>query len=160
MKYRGLTYNKKEDKYEYVYGMPSYGYETEEIAEIGTPYGDFYDIDPATLGEETEYRDRHGKKMYTGDITTLEVDGEVREFVVDKATVEREYNTLPGFEGKTVKVRLADVVIFRWISPDGVIHQLLPCVNEAGVSDAYFMEIVDTVHERAVRESEGKGKEQ
>lgn len=160
MKYRGLTYNKKEDKYEYVYGMPSYGYETEEIAEIGTPYGDFYDIDPATLGEETEYRDRHGKKMYTGDITTLEADGEVREFVVDKATVEREYNTMPGFEGKTVKVRLADVVIFRWIAPDGVIHQLLPCVNEAGVSDAYFMEIVDTVHERAVRESEGKGKEQ
>lgn len=160
MKYRGLRYIKDEDKYEWVYGMPSYGYDTEEIAEIGTPYGDFYDIDPATLGEETDYRDRNGKKIYTGDITTLEVDGEIREFVVDRATVDREYNTLPGFEGKTVKVRLSGVVVFRWIDSEGIIHQLLPCLNEAGVSDCHFMEIIDTVAERAVRESEGESKKQ
>lgn len=160
MKYRGLRYIKDEDKYEWVYGMPSYGYETEEIAEIGTPDGEFYEIDPATLGEETDYRDRHRKPIYTGDITTLEVDGEIREFIVDRATIDREYNTLPGFEGETVKVRLSGVVVFRWIDPDGIIHQLLPCLNEAGVSDCCFMEIIDTVAERAVRESEGKSKEQ
>ena len=105
MKYRGLTYDKSTDSYKWVYGLPSYGFETEEIAEIGTPQGDFYDIDPATLGEETDYRDRHGKSIYTGDITTLKVNGEVREFVVDRATVDREYNSLPGFKGETVKVR-------------------------------------------------------
>ena len=111
MKYRGLTFNRTTLSYGWVYGMPSYGYETEEIAEIGTPDGEFFEINPATLGEETDYRDRHGKPIYTGDITTLKVDGEVREFVVDRATVDREYNTLPGFEGKTVKVRLSGVVV-------------------------------------------------
>lgn len=161
MKYRGLTFNRTTLTYEWVYGMPSYGYETEEIAEIGTPDGEFYEINPATLGEETDYTDRKGRKIYTGDITTLKVDGEVREFVVDRATVDREYNTLPRFEGKTVKVRLSGVVVFRWIDPDGVIHQLLPCVDDTlGACDCHFMEIVDTVAERAVRESESKGKKQ
>lgn len=161
MKYRGLTFNRTTLTYEWVYGMPSYGYETEEIAEIGTPDGEFYEINPATLGEETDYTDRHGKTIYTGDITTLKVDGEVREFVVDRATVDREYNTLPGFEGKTVKVRLSGVVVFRWIDSEGIIHQLLPCVDDTlGACDCHFMEIIDTVAERAVRESESKGEKQ
>lgn len=158
MKYRGLTFNRTTLTYEWVYGMPSYGYETEEIAEIGTPDGEFFEINPATLGEETDYRDRHGKPIYTGDITTLKADGEVREFVVDRATVDKEYNTLPGFEGKTVKVRLSGVVVFRWIDSEGIIHQLLPCVDDTlGACDCHFMEIIDTVAERAVRESESKG---
>lgn len=161
MKYRGLTFNRTTLAYEWVYGMPSYGYETEEIAEIGTPDGEFYEINPATLGEETDYTDRHGKPIYTGDITTLKVDGKVREFVVDRATIDREYNTLPGFEGKTVKVRLSGVVVFRWIDSEGIIHQLLPCVDDTlGACDCHFMEIVDTVAERAVRESESEREKQ
>lgn len=160
MKYRGLTFDRKKKEYKWVFGMPSYGYDTEEIAEIGTPDGEFYNINPATLGEETEYTDKHGKRIYTGDITTLLVDGEVREFVVDRATVDREYNTLPGFEGETVKVRLAGVVVFRWIGPDGIIHQLLPCVDPMGVDDTLQMEIIGTVAERAVRESESESKKQ
>ncbi len=160
MKYRGLTFDREKMEYKWVYGMPSYGYNTEEIAEIGTPDGEFYDINPTTLGEETEYTDIHGKQMYTGDITTLLVDGEVREFVVDRATVDREYNTLPGFDGETVKVRLAGVVVFRWIDSKGIIHQLLPCVDEKGIADPYRMEIIGTVAERAVRGSESEGKKQ
>lgn len=108
MKYRGLTYNREKESYEWVYGLPSYGYATDEVAEIGTVYGDFKEIFPDTLGEQTPYRDKNGKEIYTGDIVALEVDGQIREFVVDKATVDREYNTLPNFEGDTVKVRLAD----------------------------------------------------
>ena len=100
MKYRGLTYNREKESYEWVYGMPSYGYETDEIAEIGTVYGDFREIFPDTLGEQTPYRDKNGKEIYTGDIVALEVGGQIREFVVDKATVDREYNTLQGFTGK------------------------------------------------------------
>ena len=162
MKFRGLTWDKKKENYKWVYGLPSYGFETEEIAEIGTPYGDFYDIDPTTLGKETEYRDRHGKPIYTGDITTLEVDGELREFEVVEITTEREYNTLPGMEseGGTVKVRLSGVIAFRWVSTEGEVYNLLPCVNEAGVADPIFMEIIDTAAERAVRESESESKEQ
>ena len=162
MKFRGLTWDKKKENYKWVYGLPSYGFETEEIAEIGTPYGDFYDIDPTTLGKETEYRDRHGKPIYTGDITTLEVDGELREFEVVEITTEREYNTLPGMEseGGPVKVRLSGVIAFRWVSPEGEVYDLLPCVNKAGVADPIFMEIIDTAAERAVRESESESKEQ
>ncbi len=160
MKYRGLTFDEKKRVHKWVYGLPAYGFETEEITEIGTPDGDFYDIDPATLGEETEYRDRRGKQMYTGDIAALEVDGDIREFVVDRATVDREYNTLPGFEGGTVKVRLAGVVVFRWTGPDGIMHQLLPCIDHTGADDTSQMEIIGTVAERAVHESESKGKKQ
>ena len=133
MKYRGLTFDREKMEYKWVFGMPSYGYDTEEIAEIGTPDGEFYNINPTTLGEETEYTDKHGKRMYTGDITILLVDGEVREFVV---------------------------VVFRWIDPDGIIHQLLPCVDPMGVDDTLQMEIIGTVAERAVRESESEGKKQ
>ena len=107
MKYRGLTYNREKESYEWVYGLPSYGYATDEVAEIGTVYGDFREIFPDTLGEQTPYRDKNGKEIYTGDIVALEVDGQIREFVVDKATVDREYNTLPSFEGDTVKVILS-----------------------------------------------------
>lgn len=160
MKYRALTWDTDKQAYKWVYGLPSYGFETEEIAEIGTPHGDFYDINPSTLGKQTEYRDRNGKPMYTGDITTLEVDGELRGFEVVEITTEREYNTLPGFEGKTVRVRLSGVIAFRWRTQEGEVFDLLPCVNEAGVADPFRMEIIDTVHERAVRESESKGEKQ
>lgn len=160
MKYRGLTFDREKMEYKWVFGMPSYGYDTEEIAEIGTPDGEFYEINPTTLGEDTGYKDWHGKPIYTGDITALMVDGEIREFVVDRATVDREYNTLPGFEGETVKVRLAGVVVFRWIGPDGIIHQLLPCVDPMGTDDTSQMEIVGTVAERAVRESGSESKKQ
>lgn len=90
----------------------------------------------------------------------MEVDGELREFEVVEITTDREYNTLPGFEGKTVKVRLSGVIAFRWVAPDGQVFDLLPCVNEAGVSDTFFMEVIDTVAERAVRESESESQKQ
>ena len=38
--------------------------------------------------------------------------------------------------------------------------KLLPCVNEAGVSDTASMEIIGTIAERGVQESESKGKKQ
>lgn len=160
MKYRGLMWDQEETGYKWVFGLPSYGFETEEIAEIGTPNGDFYNINPVTLGKETEYRDRHKKQIYTGDITALEVDGEIREFEVVEVTTDREYNTMPGFKGDTVKVRLSGVIAFRWTAPDGKIYDLLPCIDEAGKADPCRMEIIDTVAERAVRESESKSKKQ
>lgn len=75
-------------------------------------------------------------------------------------TTDREYNTLPGFEGETVKVRLSGVIAFRRHTPDGKAYDLLPCVNEAGVADPFRMEIVDTAAERAVRESESESQKQ
>lgn len=159
MKYRGLRWNVSQQAHEWVYGLPSYGFNTEEIAEMGTPNGDFCDIDPATIGKQTEYRDRHGTPIYTGDITTLLVDGEVREFEVIETTMDREYKTLPGFVGGTVKVRLSGVVAFRWTAPDGKVFDLLPCVDDKGISDTERMEIVDTAAERTVRGA-GEGEKQ
>lgn len=156
MKYRALTWDKEKKSYKWVYGLPSYGFETEEIAEIGTPYGDFYEINPATLGRQTEYIDKNKKPIYTGDITILEANGEVKEFEVVEVTTDREYNTLLGFEGETVKVRLSNVIAFRWIAPDGNIFNLLPCVSETGIVDTELMEIIDTAAERVLRESESK----
>jgi hypothetical protein len=69
VKYRALAYNRAEERFYYVYGLPSYGFNTDEIAEIGTPDGDFIDINPATLGKATGYHDKTGKEIYTGDIT-------------------------------------------------------------------------------------------
>lgn len=160
MKYRGLEYNWINHTYEWVYGMPAYGFETDEINEIGTPDGRFHEIIPGSLGEETGYSDRNGKDIYTGDITTLDVDGETREFLVERATLDREYNTLPGLEGETVKVRLAGVAAFRWINAEGSALQLLPCVDPEGTSDCSRMQIIDTAAERAVRHNEGESKEQ
>ncbi len=162
MRYRGLTWNDALEKYEWIYGMPSYG--SAGITEIETPErirsAHFHNIIPESLGEETEYTDKRGKRMYTGDIAAMPVDGEVREFIVERATVDREYNTLPGFDGETVKVRLAGVVVFRWMDPDGITHQLLPCVNEKGIADPSRMEIIGTVAERAVREGESESQKQ
>lgn len=133
MKYRALAYNKAEDRFYYVYGLPSYGFDTDEIGEMGTPDGEFIEINPATLGRGTGYTDITGKEIFTGDITELKVDGEKRRFTVIEATVDREYNVLQGFEGKTVKVRLKGVIAFEW-QQDGRTHILLPCVNKKGIT--------------------------
>lgn len=153
MKYRALAYNRAEERFYYVYGLPSYGFNTDEIAEIGTPDGDFIDINPATLGRETGYSDKTGKEIYTGDITELKVDGEIRRFEVVETNLNREYNTLAGFREKTVKVRLHGVIAFRWVSPDGQEYYLLPCVDNKGVCDTEKMKIVGDIHTSAERGS-------
>lgn len=153
MKYRALAYNRAEERFYYVYGLPSYGFNTDEIAEIGTPDGDFIDINPATLGRETGYSDKTGKEIYTGDITELKVDGEIKRFEVVETNLNREYNTLAGFREKTVKVRLHGVIAFRWVSPDGQEYYLLPCVDNKGVCDTEKMKIVGDIHTSAERGS-------
>jgi hypothetical protein len=153
VKYRALAYNRAEERFYYVYGLPSYGFNTDEIAEIGTPDGDFIDINPATLGRETGYSDKTGKEIYTGDITELKVDGEIKRFEVVETNLNREYNTLAGFREKTVKVRLHGVIAFRWVSPDGQEYYLLPCVDNKGVCDTEKMKIVGDIHTSAERGS-------
>ena len=57
------------------------------------------------MAEQTPYRDKNGKEMYTGDIVALEVDGQVREFVVDKATVDRSITHYRDLQEKTAATR-------------------------------------------------------
>lgn len=150
MKYRGLAYRAAEEKFYYVYGLPSYGFNTDEIAEIGTPDGDFIAINPATLGRATGYHDITKKEMYTGDIVELKVDGELRQFTVVETTLDREYNVLQGFKGKTVRVRLQGVIAFER-EQDGTTYTLLPCLDGKGVCDTEKMRIVGDIHTRAER---------
>ena len=160
MEYRALAYNTAEDRFYYVHGLPAYGFDTDEIGEIGTPDGEFTEINPATLGRGTDYFDITGKEIFTGDITELEVDGEKRRYTVIETTTDREYNVLPGFEGKTIKVRLKGVIAFEWQEGEKT-YILLPCVDKKGVCDTERMRIVGDIHTRAERGSYGsKGKEQ
>lgn len=160
MKYRGLTYDGAEGKHRYIYGLPSYGFETDEIAEIGTIDGGFTNINPATLGRGTGYTDCTGKEIFTGDITELVVDGQKRHFEVVETTTDREYNTLTGFDGTTVKVRLKGVIAFKWAAGKET-YYLLPCVDKKGNCDTERMRIVGDIHTKAERESnEDKGKKQ
>ncbi|WP_300207622.1 YopX family protein [Bacteroides sp.] len=147
-----MAYNRAESSHYYVYGLPSYGFETDEIAEIGTVDGEFIDINPGTLGRATGYKDKKGIEMYTGDITSLEVDGKKRKFEVVEVNTDREYNTLKGFDGKTVKVRLQGVVAFKWVTGTET-YYLLPCVDDKGVCDTERMEIVGDIHTQAERSS-------
>ncbi|WP_156312077.1 hypothetical protein [Lysinibacillus contaminans] len=58
---------------------------------------------------------RNGDDMYEGDLTELEVDGEIRRFVVRIKTVVREMVSHPSFDDATAKVKVTGVV-FEWIS--------------------------------------------
>lgn len=152
MIFRGLTHDKRRDSYYFVYGLPSYGFNTDEISEIGTLDGSFMDINPTTLGRGTGYKDINGREMFVGDITELEVDGDLRQFEVVETTMDREYNVLQGFNGKTVKVRLQGVIAFLWETPVER-YYLLPCVDENGVCDTERMKIVGDIHTKALEKA-------
>lgn len=140
MKYRGLTHDG-----EMVYGLPSYGFQTEEVTEIGMPDGDFHEIMPGTLGEYTEYYDRKGTGIYTGDITKLILpDGEVRLFEVGKAVLDRELKPPKGFTARGKNIVRLNTYIFIWLGNGAV---LLPCVDARGRCDTEKMEVIGNVHQ-------------
>lgn len=82
--------------------------------------------------------DKNGKSIYIGDRTRLVLDdGEIREFDVCFKTVRRTtVKTLPGFEPETAEVSITGI-FFCWEDND-----LLPCVDENGVSDVEKMEVI------------------
>ena len=82
--------------------------------------------------------DKNGNSIYIGDKTRLVLeDGEVREFDVCFKTVRRTtVKTLPGFEPEKAEVSITGV-FFCW-----EVNDLLPCVDENGVSDVEKMEVI------------------
>nr|DAV57445.1 MAG TPA: hypothetical protein [Caudoviricetes sp.] len=82
--------------------------------------------------------DKNGTPINVGDRTRLVLeDGEVREFEVCFKTVQRTtIKTLRGFEPESVDVSITGI-FFCW---EG--NNLLPCVDENGVSDAEKMEVI------------------
>lgn len=82
--------------------------------------------------------DKNGTPINVGDRTRLMLeDGEVREFEVCFKTVQRTtIKTLRDFEPERVDVSITGI-FFCWKGND-----LLPCVDENGVSDVKKMEVI------------------
>lgn len=82
--------------------------------------------------------DKNGTPINIGDKTRLVLkDGEVRVFDVRFKTVKRTtIKTLRGFEPESVDVTITGI-FFCWEGND-----LLPCVDENGVSDVEKMEVM------------------
>lgn len=82
--------------------------------------------------------DKNGESIYIGDKTRLVLDdGEIREFDVCFKTVRRTtVKTLTGFEPETAEVSITGI-FFCWKDND-----LLPCVDENGISDVEKMEVI------------------
>ncbi|GEM_PF-6144442 len=142
MKYRGL-----DNKGEMVYGLPSYGYQTEQITEIGTPEGDFIAIRPGTLGEYTGFDDKRGTGIYTGDIVELILPGETRLFEVGKTILDRELVPPTGFTAAGKNTIRLHTYVFIWIQTGDI---LLPCVDVRGRCDTEKMTVIGNVHQNPV----------
>ena len=82
--------------------------------------------------------DKNGTPINVGNKTRLVLDdGEVREFDVCFKTANRIIvKTLPGFYPETTEVSITGI-FFCWEGND-----LLPCVDENGISDVSKMEVV------------------
>lgn len=106
---------------------------------------DLYEVDPATVGQFTGFKDKNGTKIFKGDITELVLDdGEIRHFIVDIKTVTRTIVSHSTFDDATTKVEITGVV-FLWNG-----FELFPCVDSKGISDVSKMKVVGNVHDNKV----------
>lgn len=82
--------------------------------------------------------DKNGTPINIGDKTKLVLDnGEVRIFDVCFKTVQRTtIKTFSGFEPEAVDVSITGI-FFCWEGND-----LLPCIDENGISDVSKMEVI------------------
>lgn len=93
--------------------------------------------------------DKNGTSINIGDKTRLVLDdGEVREFDVCFKTVQRTtIKTLRGFAPESVDVSITGI-FFCWKGND-----LLPCVDENGVSDVEKMEVISRMPEKVFQDN-------
>jgi len=86
---------------------------------------------------DTGLKDKNGIPINVGDKTRLVLDdGEVREFDVCFKTIKRTVKSHPDFDDKYATVNITGIV-FCWEGYD-----LLPCVDENGISDVSKMEVI------------------
>lgn len=100
-----------------------------------------YPVRKDTVSQFVGLTDENEEEMFEGDIAELEVDGEIRHFVVRIKTVVREVMSHPSFDDSTAKVEITGVV-FEWNGFD-----LFPCVDDKGVADNKRMVVVGNIYE-------------
>ncbi|SFE42204.1 phage uncharacterized protein TIGR01671 [Paenibacillus algorifonticola] len=103
----------------------------------GLPFA--FQVRPETVRQCTGLPDGKGLEMFGGDITELEVDGEIRRFVVKVGTVVRDIVSHPSFTDETARASITGVY-FEWQG-----FKLFPLVDEHGVPDNERMVIVGNV---------------
>lgn len=99
------------------------------------------DQEKVILMRNLHWRDKRGNEMYENDITELEVDGEIRRFVVKEKEIERNVKILESFNGGYQKMKLKTIV-FEF---EG--HDLLPCIDGDGICDTEKMTIIGNIFE-------------
>ena len=109
--------------------------------EIQTDSGATFIVDDETVGQFTGLKDKNGREIYENDITELEVDGNIRRFVVKIKIIVRELVSHPSFFEETAKVAITGVV-FEWNG-----FELFPCVDENGQVDNEKMVVVGNIYE-------------
>ena len=131
-----------------VCGLPSYGYESKEIKEIGLPEGNFVEVAPETLGRFTGFKDGAGKQIFTGDVTELVIsDADIRYFVVKEKMVDRELVPPEGFMARGKNVVRIRGIVFEYGGVD-----LFPSIDKYGQCDTARMLVVGNIHTESVDE--------
>ena len=51
----------------WVFGLPAYRYRSKKVGSIETSSDDFFDVDPKTLCQAIDRRDKKGKEIFEGD---------------------------------------------------------------------------------------------
>jgi len=102
--------------------------------------GESYAVEPSTICQCTGLKDKIGKLIWENDITKLVLsDGEVRYFKVSFKKFIRKVLCHPDFYDDVAKVEL-NAVCFEWNG-----YELLPCIDEDGVSDVAKMEVIGNI---------------
>ena len=154
MKYRGLSCS---GNHKWIYGLSRQKLNADIVDKIvDCESAIVYEIIPETLGEETEYMDKHRKQIYTGDILSQEVNGKVQEYIVEKTTIDQEHMVIHESANSGIRVRLSGVIVLKQILPGGGIKVFLPCVDHLGIDDCRRMEIIGTIHDKEICKHESQ----
>lgn len=98
--------------------------------------------DRYVLRQYTGLKDKNSHPIFEGDVVSLQVDGEIRNFEVCIETVIRKVLSHPTFDDEYANVAITGVV-FKWNG-----FELFPCVDSKGRTDnEMYMKVIGNIYE-------------